>query len=68
MGFYLKIFMGRTPAPRSPVVGGTWPRRSLQGAMLHGHRREAPRSRTAYHWTSRSWCVSHEVFEVKTPV
>ena len=21
-----------------------------------------------YHWTSRSWCASHEGFEVKTPV
>jgi hypothetical protein len=33
--------------------------------MQHYHRREAPRPRTAYHWTPRSWCASHEGFEVK---
>ena len=25
--FYLKMLIGATPTPRSPVVGGTWPRR-----------------------------------------
>ena len=44
------------------------PRRSFQDATQQDHRREAPRPRTTYHWTLRSWCGSHEGFEVKTPV
>ena len=30
--------------------------------------KEAPRPRIAYHWTPRSWCGSHDGFEVKTHV
>ena len=42
-GFYLKTFVGPTPAPRSPVVGGTWPRRFSAMVMLHGTLQRAPR-------------------------
>eukprot|EP00966_Prymnesium_polylepis_P060540 1404858-Prymnesium_polylepis.1 len=36
--------------------------------MQQDRRREAPRPRTAYHWTPRSWCEPHEGFEVEPPV
>ena len=46
-GFSLKTFMGLTPAPRTLVVGGTWPRSSLAVFVLQGTLQRVPRPRFA---------------------